>query len=168
MPGIAGALRSIAEQRLATIDLLLHPNPATAAHVRALLLGCEGVALHRPLGHRDTVAAMLGADAVLSDSGGMQEECAALGVPLLVLRERTERPEAIACGRMALVGTDPERIVAAVRGLGQGAAPVASSDLPYGDGRASERIAGIVDAWLAAGSGDRAAARRPRRVSRVD
>lgn len=155
LAGIAGALRSIAEQKIASIDLLLHPNPATAAHVRGLLLGCDGVALHPPLGHRETIAAMLGADCVLSDSGGIQEECAALGIPLLVLRDRSERPEAIAYGRMVVVGTDPERIVGAVRSIGQSSrgCSLEAPDQPYGDGRASERIAAIVSTWLQRTSG---------------
>ncbi len=153
LAGIAGALRSIAEQRIASIDLLLHPNPATAAHVRALLLGCDGVTLNPPLGHQATIMAMLAADCVLSDSGGIQEECAALGVPLLVLRERTERPEAIACGRMALVGTDPERIFEAVRNFAPGGGFPMGADQPYGDGRASARIAAIVSTWLRRTSG---------------
>ncbi len=149
LAGIAGALRSIAEQGIASIDLLLHPNPATAAHVRALLIGCEGVTLRPPLGHQATIAAMLAADCVLSDSGGIQEECAALGIPLLVLRERTERPEAIASGRMVLVGTDPERIVDAVQRLGADCRRRSpGTNQPYGDGTASERIAAIVGEWL--------------------
>jgi UDP-N-acetylglucosamine 2-epimerase (non-hydrolysing) len=153
LAGIAGALRSIAEQQIASIDLLLHPNPATAAHVRALLLGCEGVTLHPPLGHRATIAAMLEADYVLSDSGGIQEECAALGIPLLVLRERTERPEAIACGKMMLVGTEPERIIDAVRTTGRSRRDPLPGDQPYGDGVASGRIAVIVADWLQGTSG---------------
>lgn len=155
LAGIAGALRSICDQQIASIDLLLHPNPATAGHVRALLLGCEGLTLHPPLGHRHAIQAMLAADCVLSDSGGLQEECAALGVPLLVLRERTERPEAIACGSMRLVGIEPELIVDMVRSIsGAGGAIGQQGDAsPYGDGRASERIAAIVDEWLECTSG---------------
>jgi UDP-N-acetylglucosamine 2-epimerase (non-hydrolysing) len=155
LAGIAGALRSIAEQRIASIDLLLHPNPATAAYVRSLLLGCDGVALHRALGHRATIDAMLDADGVLSDSGGMQEECAALGVPLLVLRERTERPEAIACGQMRLVGTGTEPIVGAVRRLLHGGDGGQRPDQqgPYGSGRAGEQIAEVVAGWLECASG---------------
>ena len=155
LAGIAGALRSIATQRIASIELLLHPNPATASCVRTLLLGCDGVTLRPPLGHREALAAMMEADCVLSDSGGIQEECAALGIPLLVLRERTERPEAIACGRMALVGTAPEAILAAVRDICArprgGALP--GGPEPYGDGHASERIAAIVAGWLEQESG---------------
>ena len=89
---------------------------------------------------------MLECDLVLSDSGGLQEEAAALGVPLLVLRDRTERPEAIACGNIDLVGTDSERIVSAVRRRLNGCRPAPA--LPFGDGHAGERIAGIIEAWL--------------------
>ena len=91
------------------------------------------------------IEAMRRADLVLSDSGGMQEEAPALGVPLLVLRDKTERPEGIATGSMELVGTDPDRIVAAVERLrrdparadGDGDVP----RLPFGDGHAAPRIA---------------------------
>lgn len=161
LAGIAGALRTIAEQRLASIDVLLHPNPATAAAMTGLLAGARGIRLHPPLPHAPTVAAMLAADCVLSDSGGMQEECAALGVALLVLRERSERPEAIACGCMTLVGTDPERIVAAVRRLG-GRGPAAPSRV-YGDGRAGARIAALIEQWLK----DRGCLRRSPRRSKA-
>jgi UDP-N-acetylglucosamine 2-epimerase (non-hydrolysing) len=92
---------------------------------------------------------MLRSDLVLSDSGGIQEEAAALGVPLLVLRRTTERPEAIASGNVELVGTDPALIVAAVRRRLTRNDNVAAS-LPFGDGRAGERIAGIIEDWLAA------------------
>lgn len=84
---------------------------------------------------------------VLSDSGGIQEEAATLGVPLLVLRDKTERPEAIASGNIELVGTDPDRIVEAVRR--RLSAPSPSPSLAFGDGRAGERIAAIIAGWLA-------------------
>lgn len=150
LAGIAGALRAIATQQIASVDLLLHPNPTTASYVRTLLLGCDGVALHPPLAHPAAVAAMLAADCVLSDSGGIQEECAALGIPLLVLRDRTERPEAIACGTMALVGTEPGPIVEAVQRACQGSPSDSyfADGAAYGDGRAGERIAAVVADWL--------------------
>jgi UDP-N-acetylglucosamine 2-epimerase (non-hydrolysing) len=91
---------------------------------------------------------MAAADLVLSDSGGIQEEAAALGMPLLVLREKTERPEAIATGNYALVGTDPDGIVSAVEK--RLAAPAAKASSVFGDGRAGDRIAQIVEAWLQA------------------
>jgi len=78
------------------------------------------------------------ADLILTDSGGIQEEAPALGTPVLVLRDVTERPEGVECGAARLVGTDPTRIVAeALDSLGRGPLQVAS---PYGDGLACERI----------------------------
>jgi UDP-N-acetylglucosamine 2-epimerase (non-hydrolysing) len=146
--GVAGALGRIADDGLARIDMLLHPNPVLSATIRRLLAGHTGISFLQPLNHLDTPEAMLACDLVLSDSGGMQEEAAALGVPLLVLRDRTERPEGIATGNMELVGTDPSRIVPAVRRrLGT---PKASIALPFGDGRAGERIASVIADGLSA------------------
>lgn len=155
--GVAAALKAIAAEEIARIEILLHPNPVLSRRVRELLLGQCGIAFRQPCSHAETIEAMLRSDLVLSDSGGMQEEAAALGVPLLVLREKTERPEAIACGNLELVGTDPDRIVRAVRrrlSTTRQAAPA----LPFGDGRASDRIAAIVCDWLAEREGiDRSA-----------
>jgi UDP-N-acetylglucosamine 2-epimerase (non-hydrolysing) len=145
---IAQALREIAQGELARVDVILHPNPNVSLQVRQMLLGQSGIAFRQACPHREAIAQMLRCDLVLSDSGGLQEEAAALGVPLLVLREKTERPEAIACGTAELVGTDPARIVAAVRRR-LATATAASKALPFGDGRAGERIAAIVAEWLA-------------------
>jgi hypothetical protein len=82
--------------------------------MRRLLGGCRGIALLDPCSHRELVRRMRDADLVLSDSGGMQEEAPALGTPLLVLREKTERPEAIDSGNALLIGTSAERIAAEV------------------------------------------------------
>ena len=143
---IAGALAEIASQAIAQIELILHPNPSLCSRLGELLAGVGGISFRQPCGHSETLAAMLECDLVLSDSGGLQEEASALGVPLLVLRDRTERPEAIACGNIDLVGTDPERIVSAVRRRLNARRPAPA--LPFGDGRAGERIAGIIDEWL--------------------
>ncbi len=145
--GIAAALREIASRSIADVLLVLHPNPALAARITELVGDEPGIALMPPCSHSETLEAMMDADLVLSDSGGLQEEAAALGVPLLVLRERTERPEAIACGNIELVGTRPERVLAAVlRRLG-GETACAASQL-FGDGRAGDRIAAILEEWL--------------------
>ncbi len=108
---------------------------------------------------------MAGADIILSDSGGMQEEAPSLGVPLLVLRETTERPEGIFSGNMRLVGTSTARIVEEVGRLL--ANPVAYAAMsrrafPYGDGHAAPRIARIVDDWM---TEQRQSAQKPRRAS---
>lgn len=144
---IADGLRSLARMNIASIDFILHPNPAVAAQMR-LLLGTErNIQLLPPCSHQALVEAILQSDLVLSDSGGMQEEAAAFGIPLLVLREKTERPEAIAAGNLALAGLDPERIVQSIsRALSQ--PPTRSPAIVYGDGGAADRIAAIVADWL--------------------
>ena len=88
---------------------------------------------------------------MLSDSGGIQEEALALGTPLLVLREKTERPEAIESGNARLVGTSADRIVAEVRHLLENPyerLAMARPAFPFGDGRAAPRIAEIIGRWL--------------------
>ena len=150
--GVAVALRQIAAEDLASIDLVLHPNRQLAAQIRMMLQGEQAISFRRPCTHAEMIDAMLASDLILSDSGGMQEEAAALGVPLLVLRDRTERPEAIACGSIELVGTRPETVVRAVRRW-LGSPPATASAMPFGDGRAGERIAEIVEGWLATRSG---------------
>jgi UDP-N-acetylglucosamine 2-epimerase (non-hydrolysing) len=148
---IAEALLQIARDGSAHIDFVMHPNAHVAALMRGLLGGQPGISLLQPCSHPDLVQHMSRADIILSDSGGMQEEAPSLGVPLLVLREKTERPEGIATGNMRLVGTSVERIVGEVRRLLDD--PVAYAAMsrrafPYGDGRAAPRIAEIVDRWL--------------------
>jgi len=96
-----------------------------------------------PLDYAAFVEAMAGATFILTDSGGVQEEAPSLGKPVLVLRESTERPEAMEAGAAQLVGTDPERIVAAVTRLITDAAAfqrMAQVANPYGDGQAADRI----------------------------
>ena len=146
---IATALRELAEA--ADIDFVLHPNPHIAAAMRDLLGGIAHIRLAEPCGQRELAMRMRVADLILSDSGGIQEEAPALGVPLLVLREKTERPEGVASGSACLVGTSAERIVAeARRVLGDPAAlaGMGQPTFPYGDGKAGPRIARIVEDWL--------------------
>lgn len=147
LTSVATALISIASQGLARIEVILHPNPVLADSLQQLIAGLDGIAVRPPCGHYQMVEAMLSCDLVLSDSGGMQEEAAALGVPLLVLRDRTERPEAIACGTIEVVGTCPVRIIEAARRRLSAVRPAGLS-LPFGDGHASDRIAAIVGDWL--------------------
>ena len=149
---VASALRHLAETDAAEIEVLLHPNPHVSCILEELLGGCPGVTLLEPCSHADLVARMRDCDLMLSDSGGVQEEAPAMGVPLLVLREKTERPEAIWSGNMQLVGTGMQQIVdAVVTLLGDPLklAARARPSLPYGDGLSGHRIAGIIDQWLA-------------------
>ena len=149
LQAIAAALAELAQA--AAINLVLHPNPRVAATVRAHLDGVDGIRLCPPCSHRELLARMRVATITLSDSGGIQEEAAALGAPLLVLRDKTERPEAISTGNMILVGTDRARIVAEVQRLladPPALAAMAHPAFPYGDGQAGPRIAAIVESWL--------------------
>jgi UDP-N-acetylglucosamine 2-epimerase (non-hydrolysing) len=112
-----------------------------------MLGGHPQVTLTEPLGYAELVAAMQRCTLVLTDSGGLQEEAPALGKPVLVLREVTERPEAVDLGVARLVGTDPDRILAEASELLTSPAAYASMAKgvsPYGDGHAAERIAALV------------------------
>jgi UDP-N-acetylglucosamine 2-epimerase (non-hydrolysing) len=102
------------------------------------------VALVPPLGYRQLVEAMARATLILTDSGGIQEEAPFLGKPVLVMRDVTERPEAVDLGVAKLVGTDADTLVGATRRLLTDAdayARMAGGGSPYGDGYAAQRIA---------------------------
>ena len=148
---IGEALIELAASHPLGIDFVIHPNPAVAEVMRGILAGHAGIRLIAPLGHAAMVAAMQRSDILLSDSGGMQEEAPALGVPMLVLRHKTERPEGVASGNMLLVGTDRRRIVDNVIRLIDPAvrAAMGRRAFPYGDGRSADRIAGHIADFLA-------------------
>jgi UDP-N-acetylglucosamine 2-epimerase (non-hydrolysing) len=129
----------------------LHFNPLARGPFEAELAGVDHVELLEPQGYEAMVGLMDRSWLVLTDSGGLQEEAPALGKPVLVLREVTERPEALATGNLELVGTDADRIFAAVAGLiadPHKYARMARPAFPFGDGHASERIAEAIEAWL--------------------
>ena len=159
---IGQALVELAADYPVAIDLVLHPNPVVTSAMSEMLSGKPGIRLLEPLGHAAMVATMQDSSILLSDSGGMQEEAPALGVPLLVLREKTERPEGVASGNMLLVGTDRRRIVEnVVRLLDPGVrAAMSRRAFPYGDGRSAGRIADHVVAFLADESPEWAGVRR--------
>ena len=140
---LAESLCRLAEQGVRS-DVLLPPNPKVTERMTGLLGGKPGIRLLPPLSHAATIEAMRRADLVLSDSGGMQEEAPALGVPLLILRDKTERPEGLATGTMELVGTDPRRIVDRVLALRRNRSELNAMRrpaMPFGDGQAASRIA---------------------------
>ena len=168
LESIAEALVDLADD--AAIQFVLHPNPHVSAEMRRLLGGVDGVSLIDPCGHRGLLQRMCDADLVLSDSGGIQEEAPALGIPLLVLREKTERPEGIEAGSARLVGTSTELIVSETRRLLKGGPELAAMRqrrFPYGDGKAGPRIAQIIAQWLertrAAGANPRLSVGNPAR-----
>jgi UDP-N-acetylglucosamine 2-epimerase (non-hydrolysing) len=122
---------------------VVHPNPNVLAAVRANE-GLPNVELLEPLDYRGLIRLLRASRLVLTDSGGIQEEAPTFGKPVLVLREKTERPEGVEAGLAMLVGTDEERIVAeASRLLADASARrrMAEGVNPYGDGLASGRIA---------------------------
>ena len=142
------ALREIAERH---DDVLLvypvHLNPNVRQPVGEILDGCPRVRLIEPPGYMNFVAALAHCHLVLTDSGGIQEEAPALGKPTLVLREKTERPEAVAAGAAILVGTDRRRIVAETTRLLTDENAYREQARPryvYGDGLASRRICEIL------------------------
>jgi UDP-N-acetylglucosamine 2-epimerase (non-hydrolysing) len=150
LEGLATALLQLVEHKLAA-DVILPPNPGVTERMHRLLGGKRGISLIPPLSHAATIAAMRAADLVLSDSGGMQEEAPALGVPLLILRDKTERPEGLVMGTMELVGTDTGRIVAAVERLRRDRRllrEMARPCLPFGDGQSAPRIAQLCIAYM--------------------
>jgi len=159
---IAEALIELAGAQPVSIDVILHPNPDVASAMGAQLAGRATIRLLDPLPHRAMIAAMQACDILLSDSGGVQEEAPALGVPLLVLREKTERPEGVASGNMVLVGTDKRRIADGVVRLLDPVARAAMSRpaFPYGDGHSAERIAEHIGQFLAAGASETDEVRR--------
>jgi UDP-N-acetylglucosamine 2-epimerase (non-hydrolysing) len=121
----------------------VHPNPNTKTIAERILGGHPRIVLSAPIGYSQLVAAMQASWLVVTDSGGMQEEGPALGKPVLVLRETTERPEALATGVVKLVGTDPAHIIETISELHdnpQTYRRMAHAVFPYGDGHAAARI----------------------------
>ena len=149
MRGMFRALRQLLEQDGECRAVFpVHPNPALRALVRQELSGCPGLFLTGPLDVTDFHNLEARCAFCLTDSGGVQEECAALGKPVLVMRRRTERPEALDAGILRLVGTKTEAIVDAARELLHDEALYRSPARPtdvFGDGRAAERIADVIE-----------------------
>ncbi len=120
----------------------VHPNPGVEGPVRAALAGRQRVRLIDPPDFETWSRLLSEADLLLTDSGGMQEEAPALGLPVLILRESTERPEVVTCGAGRLVGTDPGRIAEEGRVLLSDAAAyarMAGAGSPFGDGQSARR-----------------------------
>jgi len=121
----------------------VHLNPNVRQPAQRILGGLSNIALIDPLDYLPMVHLLKRCSLVLTDSGGLQEEAPGLGKPVLVLRQVTERPEAIEAGTARLVGTDPERIETETRRLlddPQAYAAMAHASNPFGDGHAAERI----------------------------
>jgi UDP-N-acetylglucosamine 2-epimerase (non-hydrolysing) len=151
LEAICGAIREIAERRSnIMVALPVHPNPNVQRPVRKLLAGHPRIKLLAPLEYIPFLALMRRAYLILTDSGGVQEEAPSLGVPVLVLRKTTERPEAAELGLARIIGTDPNSIVEHVEELledEQAYRQMTTAINPYGDGLASERIVEVLGNW---------------------
>jgi UDP-N-acetylglucosamine 2-epimerase (non-hydrolysing) len=150
---ICCAIREIV-QRWANVMVALpvHPNPNVQKPVCQLLGGHPRIKLLPPLNYIPFLALMRRAYLILTDSGGVQEEAPSLGVPVLVLRKTTERPEAAEAGLARVIGTDRSAILAHVENLLEDKHAyfrMASAVNPYGDGLASERIVEVLRNWRA-------------------
>jgi UDP-N-acetylglucosamine 2-epimerase (non-hydrolysing) len=146
---ICSALDEIADRSDVHIVYTVHKNPNVWRPVNELLGGKANITLLPPLEYPAMIALMKRSKLILTDSGGIQEEAPTLGVPVLVLRQVTERPEAVEAGAAMLVGTEKRRIVREVNRLlddQESYDAMAKARNPYGDGRAGERIAGIISA----------------------
>ena len=125
----------------------VHPNPNVQQQAYSMLGDIESVFLVEPLSYIDFVGVMKSASLCLTDSGGVQEEAPGLRVPVLVLRETTERPEGIDAGVATLVGSDRKLIcVKALELLDKG--PLSEEANPYGDGSAGQKIAAVLSNYL--------------------
>ena len=147
MRAIASAIRQIAARDDTAVLFPVHLNPNVRETMQAELAGLDNVALLEPLDYPNFAALMQACTLMLTDSGGVQEEAPALGKPVLVMRETTERPEGVEAGTAKLVGTDPARIVAEVTRLlddEAAYAAMAQAHNPFGDGKSSARIADLM------------------------
>ncbi|WP_315764620.1 non-hydrolyzing UDP-N-acetylglucosamine 2-epimerase [Sphingomonas sp. Y38-1Y] len=147
MENIARAIARIADQPDVAVVFPCHPNPNVVSVMDAMLGDRPNIARIDPLDYPHFIRALDLATLVLTDSGGVQEEAPALGKPVLVMRETTERPEGVEAGTARLVGTDPDRIVSEIFSLlGDKAAysAMARAHNPFGDGHAAARIAELV------------------------
>ncbi|MET0363964.1 MAG: UDP-N-acetylglucosamine 2-epimerase (non-hydrolyzing), partial [Sphingobium sp.] len=117
MEAIARAIRQIAARPDVAVIFPVHPNPNVAVAMDAILGQRENIARIEPLDYPHFIRALEMCEIALSDSGGVQEEAPALGKPVLVMRETTERPEGVVAGTAKLIGTDPDRIVSEISTL---------------------------------------------------
>jgi len=153
---VCRAVRTIARSLYVRVAFVLHPNPIVRAAVAPLVAGEPNVALFDPLDYPAMVRLVARSALILTDSGGLQEEGPALGKPVLVLRDVTERPEALAGAGIALVGTEPAAVVGAVAGLladPERLRRLSVPSFPFGDGGAAPRIAAAIERWFEAREG---------------
>jgi UDP-N-acetylglucosamine 2-epimerase (non-hydrolysing) len=146
--GVAAALTTLAHERPdVQIVVVTHPNPALSASVRDALRGAPAVRVLPSLPYEQMLGLLSAADVVITDSGGLQEEAATLGLPVVVTREQTERPEALVPGYGQLVGTDPAKILASTLAFLDTELPPHGFS-PFGDGHSGPRAAAAIADFL--------------------
>lgn len=148
---ICSALARLSERPDVQIVYPVHPNPNVQAPVNRILRGRPNLHLIEPVSYVPFVDLMRRAYLLVTDSGGIQEEGPSLGKPILVLREKTERPEAVQAGTVRLVGSDENRILAEAGKLLDDPEDYLSMSRvhnPYGDGRASDRISTVIRSFF--------------------
>jgi len=129
----------------------VHPNPNVEGVVRRFLDGEPRVELRPPQDYPEWSRLMAEAHVIATDSGGLQEESPSLGTPVVLLREKTERPEAVEAGTVVVAGTDRARISSMIRRLFEDPAEharMACARNPFGDGRAAERTVAAIRYWF--------------------
>ena len=147
LEAIADAIRQIAARDDVAVIFPVHPNPNVRKVIDGALAGLPNVALIEPLDYPHFARLLSIAEIMLTDSGGVQEEAPALGKPVLVMRDTTERPEGVTAGTARLVGTDSTRIVTEIfRLLDDKAAydSMARAHNPFGDGETAHRIVELI------------------------
>ena len=151
MANIAAAIAEIAKRADVACIFPVHLNPNVRAVMAKTLGNIGNVAMIEPLDYPHFVRLLSISHIMLTDSGGVQEEAPALGKPVLVMRETTERPEGVTAGTAKLIGTDKNRIISEVCTLlddDAAYAAMARAHNPFGDGKVSQRIAEIIlNAW---------------------
>ncbi|MCH8561213.1 non-hydrolyzing UDP-N-acetylglucosamine 2-epimerase [Nesterenkonia sp. DZ6] len=157
MEGVGRALARLANRYPEKLIVLpAHRNPVVREAILPALAGHENVIVTEPLPYGEFTRLMNLATVVLTDSGGVQEEAPSLGKPVLVMRENTERPEAVDAGTVRLIGTAEERVVEEVAALfdsPEAYSAMANAVNPYGDGHAAQRTVAAIAAMF--GLGDR-------------
>jgi UDP-N-acetylglucosamine 2-epimerase (non-hydrolysing) len=142
------AVRTVAEKHTDLQVLVpMHPNPLVRGVIEPTFAGLPNVLMTGPLTYHEFAHAMQAADIVLTDSGGVQEEAPSLGKPVLVMRETTERPEAVLAGTVLLVGTNGATIIRETLRLledDNAYAAMANAVNPYGDGAAAPRAVAAI------------------------
>jgi len=156
MRGVGRALARLADAHPETMIVLpAHKNPVVREAVLPAIEGKANIMVTEPLAYGEFTRLISLAHIVLTDSGGVQEEAPSLGKPVLVMRENTERPEAVVAGTVKLIGTDEERIVDEVNRLLDDPAyfeAMATAVNPYGDGKAAERTVAAIAQLLGLGA----------------